>query len=144
MNPEHKAIVVLSAAAAAPATTNALESIIHGEQAYRILPIWVFFFCLALVHGLFLGLPAFLFLKRANLTQWWVSLIGGFVIGITPAGTLIFVVVPAIEHFRWAQPDPALPILTCGVWGMIGGFAGWLVWKYLPSPATSSRGADTK
>jgi hypothetical protein len=109
-----------------------------GLALDHVLLLWPPAFAVALVHAVALGLPAFLILKRRRLTQWWVSLLGGFVVGALPY---------AVLALPWTSPQPELvaahivPPFTwlrygavaggLGLLGLAGGIAAWLVWRRL-------------
>jgi hypothetical protein len=84
----------------------------------------VFAFVVAIVHIVVLGLPAFLWGWRHGLIHWWSTLIIAFIIGATPT---IFVFLPN------GLIDYTFPVAAImGLFGVIGGFAFWLVWRFLP------------
>lgn len=109
-----------------------------GEALDHILLLWPPAFAVALVHAVALGLPAFLILKRRRLTQWWVSLAGGFAVGALPYAVLAppwtspspeLVAAHIVPPFTWLHYGAIASGL--GLLGMAGGFAAWLVWRWL-------------
>lgn len=109
-----------------------------GFAAQSALFLWPVAFIVALVHAVVLGLPAYFVLNRRGLTQWWISLIGGFAVGALPY---------AVLALPWQAPPPDLVEAHIirgftllhyaamagglGLLGMAGGFAAWLVWRGL-------------
>jgi hypothetical protein len=98
----------------------------------------------ALVHTVVLGLPAYLLAWRLDWTRWWVSLIGGFVVGGLPYAVLALpwgaqpppdlVAAHVIAPFSWLFYGGVA--LGLGVLGMAGGFAAWCTWRRLgPAPS---------
>lgn len=104
----------------------------------HIALLWPASFGVALVQAVALGLPAYLVLSRLKLTRWWVSLVGGYVIGCLPYVVLAYpwsapppdlVEAHIIVLFTW--PHYAAISAGLGLLGMAGGLAAWLTWHHI-------------
>ncbi len=105
--------VALVAAAAAPAL--AFGAIIQSLGAVAVA------FVIALAHAVVLGLPLFaLMLAKGRVSAMW-SIIGGFVVGITPMALISSAVVFNGDADSWRSLLTALLLL--GVCGATGGLA---------------------
>jgi len=109
-----KGLMVSAAAAAAP-------SILFGPYVVFIAPI---IFVIALLHGLFLGVPAYLLLGRWRRISSWHAALGGFLTGGLP------IAVVTVANIADAGGDRSIldgldgfvaPILIFGAFGMIAG-----------------------
>lgn len=122
-----------------------------------MLSMWLIVFIFALAHAVVLGLPAFFVASKLNLTQWWMSIVCGFIIGTVPfaisdwRNTLsALVLVPGMDETDngvyvikngvitmawWYQNIFHSSIF--GVFGILGAYSAWLVWRYFPAPAYS-------
>jgi hypothetical protein len=118
----------------------------------HIALLWPASFIVALVHATGLGLPAFLVLRRLQLTAWWTSLIGGFAVGSFPYAILAFPwgsspspnLVEAGVVARFNGLHFGLVIAGLGLLGMAGGLAAWLTWHHIGrSSAQAAPLADT-
>ena len=81
----------------------------------------------ALAHAIFIGLPVFVICRWCGWTQWWVSIVGGFMIGILPVSILVLHTANA-----GLSSDDIYFMGVFGLMGMAGGFSAWLVWKFFP------------
>src|SRR5258708_3963030 len=127
------AIVV---AAATPATTFALFELLDqlprftGSDivfAFRAATsVWVIAFCIALLHAISLGLPAYFVAARLNFTKWWVSLVCGFLIGSLPAAIYSWPVGHNYSSRAWDGQRTADYVIDC-----VPTAAGWM--QYLHS-----------
>jgi hypothetical protein len=109
---------------------------IGGLALDHLLLLWPPAFAVALAHAIALGLPAFLILKRRGLTEWWISLPGGFVAGALPYAVLAppwtspppdLVAAHIVPPFAWTHYAATTGGL--GLLGTAGGIAAWLVWS---------------
>ena len=91
-------------------------------------------------------------LRRLQLTAWWTSLIGGFLIGGLPYAILAFPwsgspspdLVAAGVVARFNGLHFGLVIAGLGLLGMAGGLAAWLTWHHIGrSSAQAAPLADT-
>jgi hypothetical protein len=150
-------LLALLAAAAASATLFvsvdlsgllflALHTEIAGLATAHVVLLWIPAFIVALAHAAALGLPAYMVLKRLRLTRWWVSLPSGFLIGALPYAMLALPwrsppaelveahIVPGFTWLHYGEMAGGLGLL-----GMAGGFAAWLVWRWLTPPVVPAR-----
>jgi len=112
------------------------------------LGAWVCAFIVSFAHATLLGLPLYKILKKHEYTQWWVSLICGFMIGALPfalishprgreGGNMSYMVNGKTVSFIAPAYTPSMaewikfaePVLLAGLLGMSGGFSAWLVWR---------------
>ncbi len=105
-------VLSLLVAAAVPATFMAVAVWVANDFRSSVI-VWFITFVIALIHAFGLGFPGFLILQRLGWTQWWVSLIGGFLVGA----------IPYAIFFRTS------PLHGPGLLGIPAGFAAWLVWS---------------
>jgi hypothetical protein len=110
-------------------------------------------FFVALGHAVVLGLPAFVLLRWAGWTRWWVCLPAGFAIGALPFAVMFS---PFTEAAGFSQVGDKILVqggvttlagwiayLTgvagLGILGMAGALAAWLTWRFFTRLA--ARGA---
>ena len=112
-------------------------------------------FFVALAHAVVLGLPAFFVVSKLHLTQWWMSIVCGFIIGTVPFAILDWretssVLVPGINQMDNGVYLIKNGVMTMawwyqnifhnsmfGVFGILGAYSAWLVWRYFPAPSYS-------
>lgn len=109
-----KGLMASAIAAAAP-------SILVGPLVVFFAPV---IFVIALLHGLLLGLPAYLLLGRWRRISGWHAALGGFLIGGLPTATVIVAsignaggdrsILDGLDSF-------AVPILILGAFGTLAG-----------------------
>lgn len=105
-------------------------------------------FVVALFYAVVFGLPTYFFATLFELTHWWVSVVGGFLIGAVPGAIsswpnpnddykvrigntmmdhyMIYGISIKVEWFHYL-----CNVFEMGCYGMVGGFAAWLVWRYI-------------
>jgi hypothetical protein len=104
--------------------------------------VWLPAFVVALGHAVILGLPAYLVLRWAGWTGWWVSLACGFAIGCLPfaiyfspfdnaasfsqVGDKVLIENGVTTPAGWI--DYGKTVAGLGLLGLIGGLAAWLTW----------------
>ena len=74
----------------------------------------------ALLHLLFLALPAYVVLRKYWPLCWWSAALGGFIVGAIPAGLLAL-------GASDISPDAMRFSFTAGLLGLSGGLAFWAV-----------------
>jgi hypothetical protein len=103
---------------------------------------WPAAFVVALAHAVALGLPAYLLLRWAGWTRWWVSLPCGFAIGCLPFVIYFFPSWTGVGSFTQEGDRIAENAATTlvgwiefakiagglGLLGMAGAIAAWLTW----------------
>jgi hypothetical protein len=116
-----------------------------------ISAIWWPFICIILVgpisfgHVFFIGLPALVVSWRLRIIRWWSTLIMSFLIGAIPSTIYIFF----FQDIGWDEREyfyQSINILSLGItasaalimgfFGLSGGFAFWLLWRYWVSPSS--------
>jgi len=91
-----------------------------------LISTWILVFVIAMAHAVCLGLPSYLVLKRFNLTQWWISLIFGFLIGAIPWALTTW---PSYSEYGSNYMIGWLKSVTSmGMCGMASGFTAWYTW----------------
>ena len=107
--------------------------------------LWAAAFIVAIVHAALLAFPVFLILRLRGWTQWWTSLICGFVIGGLPYAVFFFP--PWDQPASFAQVGSSVLVengkatalgwvfyagsaVSLGIIGMISGFVAWLTWYW--------------
>ena len=153
-------ILALLTAAATPAVIvwvlmlmDEFEHSVGLKQALQIACVpAIFAFVIALAYAIILGLPAYFLAKRFHLTDWWMSVICGFMIGAVPSAIYSW----PLSHVNgvssaWNGKEMVDYIINgtptmagwlryiysfcgMGLLGMLSGFTAWLVWRYLSSP----------
>lgn len=103
-------------------------------------------FFIALLHAIFLGVPFYFLVKKLNFIRWWMSLIGGFIIGSVPSAVMLFrsLSTPGSSYIENGKtlvangsitPEGLLQLLYSftgmGLIGAICGLSAWLLWSYL-------------
>jgi hypothetical protein len=116
--------VAVLTAAAAPALV--FGAIIHSVAGA------VFAFVIALPHAVLLGLPLFALLHAKGRVNAMSSIVGGFVVGITPTALLFLVAVFNANAADWRSFLFAL--LMFGGCGAVGGLGFLAVWKVFGEP----------
>lgn len=111
--------VALLAAAAAPAL--AFGAMIHSLGGIALA------FVIALAHAIVLGLPLFALMLAKGRVSAMSSIIGGFVIGVTPMALLSSPVVFHADADDWRSV--LMVLLVLGACGAIGGLAFFALWK---------------
>ncbi len=106
-----KGLMASAAAAAAP-------SILVGPLVVFFAPI---IFVIALLHGLLLGLPAYLLLGRWRRISGWHAALGGFLVGGLPTATVIVASIGNAGGDRSILDSLAVSILILGAFGMLAG-----------------------
>lgn len=141
--------VALLAAAAVPAAIFMLFLFVVRDINWAVFTAIAF--AIALLHALILGLPAFTALRRRGYTQWWLAVVGGFIVGLLPTTILVILTSlnqsPGSSSGGSAGMDVVNGVTTplgwfhafggaciAGVFGVSGGLAFWAVWRYLPVP----------
>jgi hypothetical protein len=113
-----KGLMASAAAAAAP-------SILVGPLVVFFAPI---IFVIALLHGLVLGLPAYLLLGRWRRISAWHAALGGFLIGGLPTATVIVASIGNAGGDLSILDSLAVSILILGAFGMLAGVVfHWVV-----------------
>jgi hypothetical protein len=110
--------MALLAAAAAPALV--FGAMIHSLGGVAIA------FVIALPHAVVLGLPLFALMLAKRRVSALSSLIGGFVVGVTPKALMSS---PAVFHPDADWRSLLMALLLLGVCGAIGGLAFFGLWK---------------
>ena len=142
------ALFTAGGAAATVFTGTALlfEDLWVGIDPGYVTFLWAAAFIGAIVHAALLALPAFLILRFRGWTQWWTSLICGFVIGSLPYAVFFFP--PWDQPASFAQVGSSVLVengkatalgwvfyagsaVSLGIIGMISGFGAWLTWYWL-------------
>jgi len=115
--------------------------------------IWWVFICIILVgpfsfgHVFLLGLPALLVSWQFRAIRWWSTLIMSFLIGALPSTIYVFF----FQDIGWDNRtyfSQNINILSLGItastaiimgfFGLSGGLAFWLLWRYWVSPDSSN------
>lgn len=113
-----KGLMACAAAAAAP-------SILVGPLVVFFAPL---IFVIALLHGLALGLPAYLLLGRWRRISGWHAALGGFLVGGLPTATVIVASIGNTGGDRSILDSLAVSILILGAFGMLAGVVfHWVV-----------------
>lgn len=84
-------------------------------------------FIYALLPTFILGLPFYWLCKGNGWTQWWVSIIGGFLIGSIPLSLIALSFGPGDDPVFFFTGI----FLPLGALGAIGGFSAWCVWRFM-------------
>jgi hypothetical protein len=150
--------LALLAAAAVPATSVGLlaniDQLSPSESRIKYcLSLSLIAFIVALAHAVVLGLPTYFLVNRLSLTHWWMSIICGFIIGTLPIAISSWSNMSVAKSLRIDEMDNGVylvrnGVLTMawwcqdirdssiwGVFGIIGAFSAWLVWRYFPTPS---------
>jgi hypothetical protein len=109
--------------------------------ARYVIAIAIFFgfwsLVIAAIHVAVLGFPAAVIGQHLGFIRWWSSTIVGFILGSLPlalselsTGKAVSSSLPGIyTPASWG--NFAQRVLFMGFFGAIGGFAFWIVWRYL-------------
>lgn len=97
----------------ASAGAAALPTVLLGSWALIAFPLG---FIIAFLHALFLGLPAYLVVRRRIVVSWGATAVSGFLVGALP------VAVYSLSDLEFA-PAKAIPAGLFGLCGACGGLA---------------------
>jgi hypothetical protein len=152
--------LALLAAAVVPATIVGLlaniDQLSPSESRIKYcLGLSLIAFIFALVHAVVLGLPAFFVASKLHLTQWWMSIVCGFIIGAVPFAIWdwrdtssallpgfdemdngVYLIKNGVITMAWWYQNIFHNSLL-GVFGILGAYSAWLVWRYFPAPSFS-------
>jgi hypothetical protein len=115
-------VVIVTAALLAAAAAPAL---VFGAMM-RSLGGAAVAFVIALPHAVVLGLPLFALMLAKRRVSALSSMIGGFVVGITPMALMTS---PAVFHAGADWHSLLMALLLLGVCGAVGGLAFFGLWK---------------
>ena len=101
-----------------------------GMGIVFLIPVMIVGFPIALLHVVFLALPAYVLVDRFWRLTWWNSSLAGLLIGGIPAALLSL---PWQTSFEWQMPGMAA---ACGA---VGGFLFWLVLRPKQTDETELR-----
>jgi hypothetical protein len=127
-----KLMVAFPAAAATPALivaallTNFNLALMFSTGFFcLLLPQLVFVFLIALIHCLFLGIPAFIIISRLWTINWPSILISSFIIGAVP--------LPLFTALSFGELNLYAAIFF-GLMGVSAGITFGLLWRYWIEP----------
>lgn len=141
------ALLTASLAAAMPMEAFfAFGMVSQGFKAvFLAIPVLI-----AFAHAVILGLPAYLLGRLLDTVTLWYSAIAGLVIGCIPTAIYVWPVHPewanassidngvkTLDHgvvttAGWMQYLSGVAMM--GTFGVIGGIAAWVVWRYFHRP----------
>ncbi len=99
----------------------------HSGKAAALLfwGFWEIGLAITFPFAFFLGLPAFILLRRSGYTRWGSSLLAGLAIGF-----IAYLISDMAIHTRFVRIES--DAFLWSIWGMFGAFSAWCILRFMP------------